>query len=93
MRSDRTALKVPLPHDAQIEGVTGGQRVVTLQDAWTVDGRKIGQGALIAYPVTAFARTGAAQAVSVLYTPFPAAGWRHAVGAPLACGANPTGHV
>jgi prolyl oligopeptidase len=69
VRSDGTTLKVPLPHDAQIEGVTRGQLIVTLQDAWTVDGRKIGQGALIAYPVMAFARSGRAQPVSVLYTP------------------------
>jgi prolyl oligopeptidase len=69
VRPDGTTLKVPLPHDAQIEGVTGGQLIVTLQDAWMADGRTIGQGALIAYPVMAFARSGRAQPVSVLYTP------------------------
>jgi prolyl oligopeptidase len=71
VRSDGTTLEVPLPPDAQIEGVTRGQLIATLQDAWKVDGRSIGQGALIAYPVMAFARTGRTQPVSVLYAPGP----------------------
>ena len=71
VRSDGTTLKVPLPQDAQIQGVTRGQLIATLQDAWTVGGRTIAQGALVAYPVTAFARTGHAQPVSVLYIPGP----------------------
>lgn len=71
VRPDGTTLKVPLPQDAQVQGVTRGQLIVTLQDAWTVGGRTIAQGALVAYPVTAFARTGHAQPVSVLYTPGP----------------------
>lgn len=71
VRSDGTTLKVPLPQDAQIEGVTRGQLIATLQDAWRVDGRSIGQGALIAYPVMAFARAERPQPVSVLYTPGP----------------------
>jgi prolyl oligopeptidase len=71
VRSDGTTLKVPLPRDAEIEGVTRGQLIVTLQDQWTVGGRTLGQGALIAYPVVAFARTGQTQPVSVLYTPGP----------------------
>ena len=71
VRADGTTLKVPLPRDAQIEGVTRGQLIATLQNAWTVARRTIGQGALIAYPVMAFARSGSAQPVSVLYTPGP----------------------
>ena len=71
VRADGTTLKVPLPRDAQVQGVTRGQLVATLQDAWTIGGRTIGQGAIVAYPVMAFARTGHAQPVSVLYTPGP----------------------
>ncbi|MGH8296782.1 MAG: prolyl oligopeptidase family serine peptidase, partial [Steroidobacteraceae bacterium] len=71
LRPDGSTLQVPLPPNAQIEGVTRGQLIATLQDAWTVDGRKIGQGALIAYPVMALARTGHTQPVTVLYTPGP----------------------
>ena len=71
VRDDGTTLKVPLPQDAQVQGVTRGQLIATLQDAWTVGGRTIGQGAIVAYPVMAFARTGHVQPVSVLYTPGP----------------------
>ena len=71
VRPDGTTLKVPLPQDAHIEGVTQGQLIATLQDAWNLHGRTIGAGSLIAYPVTTFARTGRGQAVSVLYTPGP----------------------
>lgn len=69
LRSDGTTLKLPLPEDAQVAGVTRGQLIATLQKAWTVGGRRIGQGALIAFPVSAYAKTGRAQPVSVLYTP------------------------
>ncbi|MGH8328634.1 MAG: S9 family peptidase, partial [Steroidobacteraceae bacterium] len=44
VRSDGTTLKVPLPRDAQVEGVTRGQLIATLQKAWTAGGRTIGQG-------------------------------------------------
>jgi prolyl oligopeptidase len=71
VRADGTTLKIPMPQDAQIEGVTQGQLIVTLQNLWTVDGRTIGKGALVAFPVLAFERTGHAQPVSVLYTPGP----------------------
>ncbi|HXS20997.1 MAG TPA: prolyl oligopeptidase family serine peptidase [Steroidobacteraceae bacterium] len=71
LRSDGTTLKLPLPADAQVAGVTRGWLTATLQKSWTVDGRTIGQGALIAFPVMAFARTGRTQPVAVLYTPGP----------------------
>jgi len=69
LRPDGTPLRLPLPEDAEIAGVTRGQLIATLQKSWTVDGRTIGQGALIAFPVLGFARTGHGQPVSVLYTP------------------------
>ena len=71
LRADGTTLKIPLPQDAQIEGVTRGQLIITLQNAWRTGGRTIGKGALVAFPVMAFERTGGAQPVSVLYTPGP----------------------
>jgi prolyl oligopeptidase len=71
LRPNGTTLKLPLPEDAQVAGVTRGQLIATLQKSWTVHGRTIGQGALIAYPVLAYARTGREQPVSVLYTPGP----------------------
>ena len=69
LRPNGNTLQLPLPEDAQVQGVTRGQLIVTLQKSWTVEGRTIGQGALIAYPVLAYARTGREQPVSVLYTP------------------------
>jgi prolyl oligopeptidase len=69
LRPDGSTLKVPLPEDAQVAGVTRGQLIATLQKPWSRDGRTIGQGALIAFPVLAYARTGRPQPVSVLYTP------------------------
>ncbi|MGH8171091.1 MAG: prolyl oligopeptidase family serine peptidase [Steroidobacteraceae bacterium] len=71
LRPDGSTLEVPLPEDAQVAGVTRGQLIATLQKSWTVDGRTIGQGALIAFPVLTYARTGRSQPVSVLYTPGP----------------------
>ncbi len=69
LRPNGNTLQLPLPEDAQVQGVTRGRLIVTLQKSWTVEGRTIGQGALIAYPVLAYARTGREQPVSVLYTP------------------------
>ena len=71
VRADGTTLKIPVPQDAQVEGVTRGQLILTLQNVWTVGGRAIGKGALVAFPVMAFERSGSAQPVSVLYTPGP----------------------
>lgn len=71
LRADGGTRRLPLPDDLQIAGVTRGRLIATLQSPWTVNGRTIGQGALIAYPVLEFARTGRPQPVSVLYTPGP----------------------
>ncbi|HUN76009.1 MAG TPA: prolyl oligopeptidase family serine peptidase [Steroidobacteraceae bacterium] len=69
VRADGTPLKVPLPQDAQLQGVTQGQLVATLQNDWTVQGRAIKQGSLIALPIFDFVRTGHLPRISVLYTP------------------------
>jgi prolyl oligopeptidase len=64
-------LKLPLPEGAQLQGITQGQLIATLQDTWTTAGRTIPKGALIAFPVQDFAKTGKAGPVAVLYTPGP----------------------
>ncbi len=70
VRPDGTTLKLPLPLGAELKGVTDGDLIATLQDAWTPPGgKKIGQGALIAFPVLDFARTAKAQPIAVLATP------------------------
>ncbi|MDE2184241.1 MAG: S9 family peptidase [Alphaproteobacteria bacterium] len=70
VRPDGTILQLPLPQDADVQGVTGGQLLATLKADWTVGGRKIAMGSLIALPVLDFARTGKAP-VAVLATPGP----------------------
>ncbi|MDE2111018.1 MAG: S9 family peptidase [Alphaproteobacteria bacterium] len=70
LRPDGTTLKLPLPQDAQLHGVTDGLLIATLQSAWTpAGGKPIVQGALIAFRVLDFARTGKLPPISVLYTP------------------------
>ncbi len=72
VRPDGTTLKLPLPQDAQLQGVTDGLLIATLQNAWTPSGGKpIAQGSLIAFRVLDFARTGKVPAISVLYAPGP----------------------
>ena len=60
---------LPLPEDAQVQGVTDGELIVTLQDDWHLEGRTIRAGSLIAFPALAFARSGGHPRVAVLYTP------------------------
>jgi prolyl oligopeptidase len=67
LKADGTTLKLPLPQDAQLQGVTQGQLIATLQDAWRA--RKIAAGALIAFPVQQFAQMREPPPVTVLYTP------------------------
>lgn len=65
-------LKLPLPLGARIHGVTGGDLVFTLRDAWTTPaGQAIPQGALVAFNVLAFANGNTAPRYDVLYTPGP----------------------
>jgi len=69
VRADGTTLKVPLPQDAEVAGVTEGELVATLQDDWSVDGRTIRQGSLIGFPIFAFVKGGQLPRISVLYSP------------------------
>ena len=72
MRPNGALLKLPLPVGAELQGVTGGMLIATLQNAWTPPrGKKIAQGALIAFPILDFAKSGKAPPVSVLLTPGP----------------------
>ena len=70
VKSDGKTVQLPIPRGAQITGVTQGQLVFTLRDAWTPKGGKaIEKGSLVAFPVVAFAQTGKVPPVAVLYTP------------------------
>lgn len=61
--------KVPLPQDAQLQGVTRGELLATLQDDWHLAGRTIPAGSLIALPVHEREQNTTPAAVQVLFTP------------------------
>ncbi|MBV9570299.1 MAG: S9 family peptidase [Alphaproteobacteria bacterium] len=70
--ADDTAKQLPIPRGAQMKGVTQGQLVFTLRDAWTpAGGKAIAKGSLVAFPVLAFAQTRKMQPAALLYTPGP----------------------
>jgi prolyl oligopeptidase len=72
VKPDGAAVQLPIPRGADIKGVTQGQLIFVLRDAWTpAGGRAIAKGALVAFPVLAFARTGKMPSVAMLYTPGP----------------------
>jgi prolyl oligopeptidase len=69
VRADGTTLKLPLPQDAEVHGVTQGELIATLQDDWKAPGRTIRGGSLIAFPIFDFVRTGHLPRIAVLYAP------------------------
>ncbi|HTT83179.1 MAG TPA: prolyl oligopeptidase family serine peptidase [Rhizomicrobium sp.] len=74
VQPDGTSLKLPLPLGADIKGVSGGELLFTLRDAWTTPaGHAIAQGSLVAFNVLSFANNNAVPHYDVLYTPGPRA--------------------
>jgi len=74
VQPDGKTLKLPLPLSANVRGVTGGELLFTLRDAWTTPaGKQIPQGALVAFNVLAFANNNMVPHYDVLYTPGPRA--------------------
>jgi prolyl oligopeptidase len=72
LKPDGTTVQMPIPRGAEIKGVTRGQLIFTLRDEWTPQGtKKIAKGSLVSFPMLAFAQTGKAQPVAVLFTPGP----------------------
>jgi prolyl oligopeptidase len=72
VKIDGTVEQLPIPRGAEIKGVTQGQLIFTLRDAWKpAGGKTIAKGSLVAFPVLTFIQTGKMQPVSVLYTPGP----------------------
>ncbi|HEX4079746.1 MAG TPA: prolyl oligopeptidase family serine peptidase [Rhizomicrobium sp.] len=70
VQPDGTTLKLPLPLGANIKGVTRGELLFTLRDAWTTPGGKqIAQGSLVAFNVLPFAKNNEVPRYDVLYTP------------------------
>jgi len=64
-----TLRKLPLPQDAEIQGVTRGELVATLQYDWHLADRTIAAGALIAVPVLDGAQDTTHPPIAVLFTP------------------------
>ncbi|HTO40311.1 MAG TPA: hypothetical protein VL026_04990, partial [Rhizomicrobium sp.] len=68
---DLSALKIPLPLSAQVQGITKGQMLVTLRQDWAQqDGQTpIPKGSLIAFPIQSYLRTRMFPHAKVLFTP------------------------
>jgi prolyl oligopeptidase len=74
VRADGAVVKLPIPLGSDVKGVTQGQLVFLLRDAWTpAGGKPIAKGSLVAFPVLEFANTGKMPAVATLYAPGPQA--------------------
>jgi prolyl oligopeptidase len=72
VRQNGSVAKLPIPLGADIKGVTQGQLIFVLRDAWTpAGGKAIAKGSLVAFPVLDFAKSGKMPAVATLYTPGP----------------------
>jgi prolyl oligopeptidase len=70
LQSDSAIVKLPLPLDADLKGVTGGSLIFTLRKAWTPPGgAAIAQGALVSFNVAAYVGQSAPAQYDVLYTP------------------------
>jgi prolyl oligopeptidase len=72
VQSDGSVVKLPIPLGADVKGVTQGQLIFLLRDAWTpAGGKPIAKGSLVAFPVLEFVKSGKMPAVATLYTPGP----------------------
>jgi prolyl oligopeptidase len=69
VKPDGSTVKLPLPLGADLKGVTAGNLIFTLRDAWTPPGAApIPQGSLVAFPVQRFVKTNK-PSYNVLFTP------------------------
>ena len=64
LKADNSTVTLPLPEGAVLHGVTDGQMILSLRQAWN----GFPQGALISFDVTRFAK-GEAPSYALLYTP------------------------
>ncbi len=62
-------LKLPLPADTELRGITRGHLILTLRHDWKNGGLTFKQGSLIAFDVQTFLKTKAAPRPSLLYAP------------------------
>jgi len=69
VKPDGSTVKLPLPLGADLKGVTAGNLIFTLRDAWAPPGgAPIAQGALVSFPVQRFLKSNK-PSYDVLFTP------------------------
>jgi prolyl oligopeptidase len=69
LRADATLQQLPLPQDAQLQGVTRGMLIATLQRDWHRATDLVPAGSLIAFDLLRYREQGNAPAATVLYKP------------------------
>lgn len=69
LRADMTLQQLPLPQDAQLQGVTRGLLIATLQRDWRRSTDQVPAGSLIAFDLLRYREQGNAPAATVLYRP------------------------
>ena len=69
LRADATLQQLPLPQDAQVQGVTRGLLIATLQRDWHRGSEVVLAGSLIAFDLLRYREQGNAPAATVLYRP------------------------
>lgn len=69
LRANGTLQQLPLPKDAQVQGVTRGMLVATLQRDWHRRTDVVPSGSLISFDLLRYRATGEAPAATVLYSP------------------------
>lgn len=71
IRADGSVHKLALPLSANVQGVTDNHLIVTLRKDWTVGGRLVKQGSLIAIPLATLDGGDDKLAIETLYVPDP----------------------
>jgi prolyl oligopeptidase len=69
LRADDTLQQLPLPQDAQLQGVTRGILIATLQRDWRRGDERVPAGSLIGFDLLRYRAQGSAPAATVLYSP------------------------
>ncbi|HWA88517.1 MAG TPA: prolyl oligopeptidase family serine peptidase [Rhizomicrobium sp.] len=69
MRADGGTVKLPLPDDANLQGGTRGNLILTLRSDWTIDKTTYPRGALVAFPLGQFLKSGKMPHVALLAAP------------------------
>ena len=70
LKDDNTLLQLPLPRSAMLRGIHRDQVLVTLRDDWRApDGTSIAKGALFAFSLDEFVKTGKLPKIWMLYVP------------------------